>query len=446
MLREGKIPSVAVLFGDDLKVQSACKSIIDLVVPPEQRAFNMERFDGRSVGWDRIELSLMTPPFFSGKKLVWVENAPYFFSRDQKGELCDKILQLWSEDKKDEAGKLLLDILAVQGWTPERWEQAAPESAGGSVVDLLAPEDYATGATLHQLVGHCKSKGFQLKPRLGSEENAILALLDAGLPPWDFLLLTPIQVDRRTRIYKRFNDIGAVLSLDFERDRFGRISPDEVREFVTSEVRRSGKNMEPRARESILMRSGDDLRSLQQEIEKLLLYTGERTTIRADDVQAIMVDQAGGWIFDLTRLIAAREASAALSQLARLMSHGDHPLKLLATIAAEIRKLLTARHLMENGLRGRWRRGMTYNQFQRSVLDSQTTLLTRNPYADYMCLQRAENFSLQELVAHLGAVHDADLRLKSTGANPRMILEGLILRMCVEGRRGDAPDASRSRS
>jgi hypothetical protein len=63
---KGSGPALALLFGDDLQVQSACKSLIDVVVPNDGREFNLERFDGRSAAWNQIESSLMTPPFLPG--------------------------------------------------------------------------------------------------------------------------------------------------------------------------------------------------------------------------------------------------------------------------------------------------------------------------------------------------------------------------------------------
>jgi DNA polymerase III delta subunit len=78
-LKSSKGSRLLLLFGDDLKVQEAGKNILDFIVPEDQRGFNFERFDGRNATWDQIEASLMTPPFFPGKKLLWVENAPYFF-------------------------------------------------------------------------------------------------------------------------------------------------------------------------------------------------------------------------------------------------------------------------------------------------------------------------------------------------------------------------------
>ena len=132
---------MVLLFGDDLQVQSACKALIDVVVPSDQREFNLERFDGRSAAWDQIELSLLTPPFLPGKKLVWVDSAPYFLSRENKGELGEKIMQLWSEDKKDDAGKLLFNLLAIEGWSQKQWEQLEP-SRDAAVFELLQAQDH----------------------------------------------------------------------------------------------------------------------------------------------------------------------------------------------------------------------------------------------------------------------------------------------------------------
>ena len=438
----GKGPALVLLFGDDLQVQSACKSLIDVVVPPNQRQFNLERFDGRSAAWDQIESSLLTPPFLPGKKFVWVESAPYFLSRENKTELGEKIMQLWRDNKKDEAGKLLLNLLALEGWSQKQWEQPQLSTAA-AVVDLLQAQDHEDREAADALVAYCRSRGLELKEGRESEENAIRKLLDGGLPAWDFLLLTAAQVDRRTRLYKQFEENGAIFFLGLERDRYGKISRDKLREFIERQLSLSKTRVEPKARELILLRAGDDLRTLQQELEKLVLYVGEDAVIRANDVETIFADQIEGWIFDLTGFIAARNATAALCQLGRLVAQGDHPLKLLSTIAAEVRKLLSARQILESDLRSRWKRGMTYKQFEHEIVDQRTTLLTRSPYADYLCLQRAETFSLPELLSYMRGIHDADLRLKSSGANPKLVMERLILQMCLGARTVQATSGGR---
>ncbi len=441
-LKSGKAPRLLLLFGDDLQVQETTKLVLDLLVPESQRDFNFERFDGRGAPWDQIEASLMTPPFLPGKKLLWVENAPYFFSREQKGEMGAKILELWRDGKKDDALKLMVDVLVFDGWTQEQWDRLESTSAKQLLVALDADAEEAQEEA-EGMIAYGKSRDIDFGKRKGSQGNRLSHLIDEGLPEWSFLLLTAPQVDRRTRLYKRFEEIGAVIYLGLERDRTGRISRDDLLEFVNDRLRQSGKSVEPRAREMIGARAGDDLRGLGQELDKLVLYVGERPTVRAEDVEAIFADQGEGWIFDLTRAAGERDAIGALRQLARLLAEGEHPLRLLATIAAEVRRLLTARQLLETELARRWRRGMSYNQFQQTVLMENAALFTRNPYGEYLCLQRAEQFSLADLRSYMDAIFAADLKLKSSGGQPRLVLEKLLLAMCLGGSKSEPKSRAR---
>jgi DNA polymerase-3 subunit delta len=423
-------PQVLLVFGDDLQVEQACKALLHQLVPAEHKGFNFERFDGRAASWEQIEASLMTPPFLPGKKLLWVEDAPYFFSREQKGELSKKILGLWQDGKRDAAAKLLIDLLSVEGWTQEQWERlegSAPEV----FLDLLGSSGSESQEDARALLAYCKQRDLDLAKRKGLEEHRLAVLLDQGLPEWSFLLLTALQVDRRTRLYKRFEEIGAALFLSPERDRAGKIDPDSLLNFVNQQIRRAGKTLDPVAQNAILARAGDDLRGVQQEIEKLLLFVGERPAIRAADVDAIMGDEGEGWIFDLTRALGERNVTMALSQLTRLLAQGEAPLKILGTLASETRRLLVARQLMATDLARLWKHGMSYPQFQQIVLKQGLPLLTRNPYADYMCFQRAERFSLADLRGHMEQLFAADYRLKSSGSQPRLILERLIFSLCL---------------
>ena len=422
------------VFGDDLQVAESCRAILDQLVPAEQRGFNYERFDGRAATWEQIESSLMTPPFFPGKKLLWVDSAPYFYARAQRGELGEKVLELWRASKREEAAKLLVDLLVLEAWTQEQWNGLD----GASIrpfLDLLGADGGEGQDDAEALFAFCKSRPLDLAERKGAEPHRLAALLDQGLPEWGFLLLTALQVDRRTRLFKRFEELGAVLYLSLERDRSGKISRESLLEFVGQRLRQAEKNLDPRAREIILARAGDDLRGLKQELEKLLLFVGDRSTIRAEDVEPLVTDRGEGWIFDLTRALGDRDALAALAQLARLIAQGEHPLKILGTVAAEARRLVSARQLLAGDLAKIWRRGMTYSQFQQNVSKQGAPVLGRNPYADYMCFQRAEHFSLAELRSFMERLFEADLRLKSSGSQPRIVLEKLFLEMCVGPRR-----------
>src|SRR4026209_1105310 len=207
-LKSGHAPHLVLLFGDDLQVDETCKAVVDQLVPQECRGFNLERYDGRTATWDQIEASLMTPPFFPGKKVLWVENGPYFFSREQKGELGEKILDLWRDGRRDDAVKLLADLLNVEGWTQDRWERLEANSAR----QLAEAFDIDGNTALEEvgtLLAYAKSRDLGLSKRKAADGHRLGYLLNGKLPEWAFLLLTAVQVDRRTKLFKRFEELGA---------------------------------------------------------------------------------------------------------------------------------------------------------------------------------------------------------------------------------------------
>ncbi|MCZ6906489.1 MAG: DNA polymerase III subunit delta [Deltaproteobacteria bacterium] len=421
---KGKDYPFIVLHGDDFQVHDACKAILDVISPTEQRAFNLERFDGRSTPWDQIEAALKTPPLFPGRKTVLIENAPYFFSRERKGELTEKVLQLWGEEKKDEAARLFLDLMVLEGVTQAQWKLAQDSPSEPQVNQLLSK---GADGDLEPILAFCLSQGMELSVQ---KRDRILKLMEEGVPPWAVLLIIASHVDRRTQLYRRLEEKGAVLDLSLNREKSGRIKPEMLGVFLEQRLREAGKRIEPQAREMILARAGDELWAFHQEIEKLFLYVGESPGISAQDVDEAFLDQAEAWVFDLTNSIAKRDAIRSLGHLRRLLFQGDHALRLLATIVNQVRQLLTVRHLIESEMRTRWRKGMSFAEFQRKVLQQGGPFLTRNPYGDYMRFQSAENFTTQELVRYLNLIYKTDIRLKSTGIPSRMVMERLILEMC----------------
>ena len=429
-ISKGNGPSLIVLHGEDFHLHEASKKILDLLVPMEQRSLNLERFDGRSTSWDQIETAIRIPPLFSGRKTILIENAPYFLSRERKGDLVDKVLQLWGDEKKDEAARLFLDFLALEGWSQEQLERAQAPESESQIGALLGTGGKGGDKELEAVFAFACGRGMDLRHHRAGQNQGLLEIIDEGLPPWVVLLISASHVDRRIRLYRRLEQEGVILDLGIEREKSGRIKRETLAEFMDQRVREAGKRMEPRARNMILARAGDELWGFHQEMEKLLIYVGEKPSIAAQDVEEIFLDQAGAWVFDLTASIAQRDTLQALAYLKRLLFQGEPPLRLLGTIASDVRRLLAARHFMEGELRQKWKRDMTFQEFQRNVIGQKGTLLTQNPYADYMSFQRADPFTTRELVRCLQLIYQTDVRLKSTARPTRMVMERLILEMC----------------
>ena len=133
---------------------------------------NLEPFNGQSTQWDEIEAALMTPPLFPGIKVIFIENAPYFLSREHKGELGEKILQLWSEGKKDEAARLLSQLLSLEGWTQERWEGFRESLSAPQLAELFGDDSRETREVIEELLAFCRSRGGSaVDRRFGDDEH-----------------------------------------------------------------------------------------------------------------------------------------------------------------------------------------------------------------------------------------------------------------------------------
>jgi hypothetical protein len=124
--------------------------------------------------------------------------------------LSEKIFRLWLDGLREEARKALMDLLVIEGWTQERWEELGL-AATGPLLDLLGVDGPEERADVEALFAYCKSRGLDFNARKAAGGHRLFELLDQGLPEWDFLLLTAFQVDRRSRLYKRFDELGAVL-------------------------------------------------------------------------------------------------------------------------------------------------------------------------------------------------------------------------------------------
>jgi len=94
---------------------------------------------------------------------------------------------------------------------------------------------------------------------------------------------------------------------------------------------------------------GTDLRLLDQEIEKLLLYADDRQ-VTSDDVQALVSHARETSIFDLVDCVGRRQTDRALQLLHRLLEDGEAPLYLLTMLARQIRILIQVAELQERGL------------------------------------------------------------------------------------------------
>ncbi len=131
--------------------------------------------------------------------------------------------------------------------------------------------------------------------------------------------------------------------------RFDRPDARDLPQWIKRRVQAHGGDIEPRAAHRLAAIVGADLRLLDQEIVKLVTYKDEEGPINESDVEKLVPYSQDAVIFDLVDALGHRDGSTAADTLHRLISEGEHPLRLLGMIIRQFRLLIQVKTLKDKG-------------------------------------------------------------------------------------------------
>ncbi|MCK6554482.1 hypothetical protein L6Q96_07855 [Candidatus Binatia bacterium] len=433
----GKARRAYLFVGESAATRAAAEALVNVLVPPARRSFNLEVYDGRSAAFGRVVDSARTPGFFAGAKVIWVRESPAFLAAEKRPDVTKALLAAWDNGRELEAAEKLMALVALAGWSDEqfreaRWEQLSKtrirEVFGGEL-------DGAQLAAVRQVQSACVARDLRAGD-YRDEGTALADLLEGGDPGGAILLFTAAAADARKRVVKRLAEVGAVVDLTVARERSGTLAEDAVTAIVREVTATFRKQLSPAALALLRRRAGSDPAALAGEVEKVCLYAGDRAVIDVGDVSAVVRDMGESWIFDFTSALAARQLPAAVSLLRDLLGQGEPPLRLLAMVARELRLLLLARESLDSELRGLWRTGLAFPQFQSRVLPhldgaTREAFGPAHPYVLYRRFQDAERTAAPALRGALVDLAELDRRLKSSAGLPALLLEAFVMRWCA---------------
>jgi len=204
---------------------------------------------------------------------------------------------------------------------------------------------------------------------------------------------------------------------------FGAPPRERLPAWIENRVRQKGGQIEYRAVLALANVVGDDLRALNNELDKLTLYVGNARPITLADVELLCPYTADSETFAMANAIGRRDARTALDQLHRRLEEGQHPLQILGGIAAQFRGLLEVKSMAAAGL--------TPAQIARKKG-------WRSDYAAKMRLQEARNFSQERLLRIFDLLLATDRAIKTGELDQTLALDTLISRLCDPAARENA--------
>lgn len=214
------------------------------------------------------------------------------------------------------------------------------------------------------------------------------------------------KAEKVSALYKALDKKGFVEVYDRLRD-------GELVAWAIKEAKRQGKAMTPAAAQKLVLIAGTRLRDVKSELDKVVLYAGDKPSIDEADVEDSGLDCREETMYALSDAIGSKDVRKALMVYGKIS--GEEPLKVLGSIARQIRMLLKTKALLRQGVPARElgsRLGVNYPKF----IDN------------YVRMSRF--FTEKELCRAVAALSAADTDLK-TGRMPQAaVLPGLILELC----------------
>lgn len=201
-----------------------------------------------------------------------------------------------------------------------------------------------------------------------------------------------------------------------------RVEENEAVRWLSEQAAQQDAKIEADAAREMVDALGGDMTMLAGELEKLLLYVGEKKRITLGDVETMVLAAKQRSLYELTDAISAHDRVRALGVLDAILSSGDGEeaaIGHLYMLSKTFRQMLV---IMERNVRD-----------TRMLWAALWQGFRVPPFAAEDLIRQARRYkSKRELTRAIRLVARADLALRSNPASKRLVLEKLVLDLTAE--------------
>ena len=234
-----------------------------------------------------------------------------------------------------------------------------------------------------------KRRGKDEEPEDGEEPPVDTDVLEAYVSrpePLTTLVFVASDVDRSRRLYKSIQKHATIVECwGLRGGKDARVDLRQVARTAETLVRQAvtdaGQQIDPAAARLLADRAGTDIGTLRGDLERLLLYAAGKPKIDLRDAQEVVSAETAQDDWAVTNAIQRGDAAEALRQVALALESGGVPYMILGQLGWFVREKLSG----------------------------------SDP---------------RRVPAAIDALFRTDLELKSSGGDPRVLLERLVVELC----------------
>jgi DNA polymerase-3 subunit delta len=264
--------------------------------------------------------------------------------------------------------------------------------------------------------------------RRANPQALILFVADHISLPSDVRKMDMQDKERAERIRETLGDVCGVVELQH-------VAEDDAVQWVLAEALRGGTPFSDDAARELVDALGADMLTIKSELEKLLLYAGAQGAARVEvaDVETMVSAAKQRSLYELTDAISLKDAPRALALLQGLLnaSEGGDEAAIghVFMLAKTFRQMLILNEKQVKDQRAMWQ--VLWPGFRVA------------PFAADQLIAQARRYRDRgELTRGLRAIARADVELRSSPPDKRLVLERLVMRLA--GKRIEAEEFAHS--
>ncbi len=204
-----------------------------------------------------------------------------------------------------------------------------------------------------------------------------------------------------------------------------RVNEEDAMRWVVSTAQEADTRLDADAARELVDALGADMMCISSELEKLLLYAVGRGRITLGDVETMVLSAKQRSLYELTDAISSRNRARALALLHGLLNSSDgaedSAIGHLYMLARTFRQMLV---ILEKNVRD-----------QRAIWQALWQGFRIPPFAADDLIRQARRYkSRRELTRALRLIARADLALRSSPPDKRLVLERLVYDLASEAK------------
>lgn len=220
-----------------------------------------------------------------------------------------------------------------------------------------------------------------------------------------YFIFVEEEVDKRSKMFKAVKAAGRVVE-------FPRQDAQTLTKWIIGLLKAENKKITQPTMQLFLEMVGNDMENIENEIEKVLCYTGNREVISSEDIKAVCTYQVTNQIFEMISSIAERKQKRALQLYYDLLALKEPPMRILFLIARQFNLLMQVKELKQLG-------------YDSKTIGQKTGLYG---FVVGKYISQSKHFTIEQLREALQDCVEMEEQVKSGKLNDRICIELLIVK------------------